>query len=147
MSLYLTPAEKYTAALGGLYSGDLPLATTAYTKLLDCIINDDLANAKYSNTLTRFIYSLYVEDLGDPYPRSDLAKLFYWKIHGIIPTHNGIQAEVTISGKSDSVPITDDLVKLWYLILFEDVDYAFLRDVDGYFIVDSTGAYLKVLEV
>ena len=147
MSVYLTPAELYTAKLGGLYDGDLPLPTTTYTKLLDCIIQNDLANAKYSNTLTRFIYSLYVSDLDDPYPRSDLSKLFYWKIHGIVPTHNGIQAEVTISGKQDSVPITDDLVKLWYQILFEDIDYAFLRDVDGYFIVDSTGAYLKVLEV
>lgn len=29
--LYLTPAERYTAALGGFYYGDLPEPGTVYT--------------------------------------------------------------------------------------------------------------------
>ena len=32
--LYLTPAERYTAALGGFYYGDLPEPGTVYTQLL-----------------------------------------------------------------------------------------------------------------
>lgn len=116
--LYITPAEKYTAALGGLYTGDLPEPTTNYTKLLSAIINSDTANAKHSGLLTRFIYSLYIEDLQDDYPRNELAKMLYWKIHSIAPTLDGIKAEVEMAGTTDFVTLDTDLSKIWYDVLF-----------------------------
>lgn len=116
--LYITPAEKYTAALGGLYTGDLPEPTTNYTKLLSAIINSNTVNAKHSGLLTRFIYSLYIEDLQDNYPRNELAKMLYWKIHSITPTLDGIKAEVEIAGTTDFVTLDTDLSKIWYDVLF-----------------------------
>ena len=144
-NLYLTPAEKYTAALAGLYEGDLPLATTAYTKLINCILNNDLENAEYSDELTRFIYSYYVSDLQDSYPMNNICKLIYWKLHDITPVQNGIRLEVTIDEFEDSVPITNDLIKIWAIILYgEEPDFFILRDVDGYCLKDSDGYILRV---
>ena len=37
--LYLTPAERYTAALGGFYYGDLPEPGTVYTQLIKDILD------------------------------------------------------------------------------------------------------------
>lgn len=146
-ALYLTPAEKYTAALGGLYHGELPIADTIYTKLLYDIINENYSEAIYKNIVTRFIYSIYISDLHDPYPRNNLAKLLYWKLHNIPVVDAGDYAEATISGVRDRVPLLNDLIKLWYLILFEDYDFAQLYDSNRYALRDSTGAYIKVLEV
>jgi len=116
--LYLTPAEKYTAALGGFYYGDLPEPVTVYTQLIKDILNGTTPDKEPKNILARFIYSLYISDLGDPYPRYELAKLLYWKLHDITPTKSGSILTVTIDGKEDYMTINTDLSRLWYKVLF-----------------------------
>lgn len=117
--LYLTPAEKYTAALGGFYYGDLPEPGTVYTQLIKDILDGFTPDKEPKNVLTRFIYSIYISDLGDPYPRYELAKLLYWKLHNITPTKSGSVLTVTIDGKEDYMKINTDLSRLWYKVLFE----------------------------
>jgi hypothetical protein len=116
--LYLTPAERYTAALGGFYYGDLPEPGTVYTQLIKDILNGATPDKEPKNILARFIYSLYISDLGDPYPRYELAKLLYWKLHDITPTKSGSILTVTIDGKEDYMTINTDLSRLWYKVLF-----------------------------
>lgn len=116
--LYLTPAEKYTAALGGFYYGDLPEPGTVYTQLIKDILDGSTPDKVPKNILARFIYSLYISDLGDPYPRYELAKLLYWKLHDITPTKSGSVLTVTIDGKEDYMTINTDLSRLWYKVLF-----------------------------
>lgn len=116
--LYLTPAEKYTAALGGFYYGDLPEPGTVYTQLIKDILDGSTPDKEPKNVLARFIYSLYISDLGDPYPRYELAKLLYWKLHNITPTKSGSVLTVTIDGKEDYMTINTDLSRLWYKVLF-----------------------------
>lgn len=117
-NLYLTPAEKYTAALGGFYYGDLPEPGTVYTQLIKDILGGSTPDKEPKNILARFIYSLYISDLGDPYPRYELAKLLYWKLHDITPTKSGSILTVTIDGKEDYMTINTDLSRLWYKVLF-----------------------------
>lgn len=117
-NLYLTPAEKYTAALGGFYYGDLPEPGTVYTKLIKDILDGSTPDKEPRNILARFIYSLYISDLGDPYPRYELAKLLYWKLHNIAPTKSGSILTVIIDGKEDYMTINTDLSRLWYKVLF-----------------------------
>ena len=116
--LYLTPAERYTAALGGFYYGDLPEPGTVYTQLIKDILEGSTPDKEPKNILARFIYSLYISDLGDPYPRYELAKLLYWKLHDITPTKSGSILTVTIDGKEDYMTINTDLSRLWYKVLF-----------------------------
>jgi hypothetical protein len=116
--LYLTPAERYTAALGGFYYGDLPEPGTVYTQLIKDILNGATPDKEPKNILARFIYSLYISDLGDTYPRYELAKLLYWKLHDITPTKSGSILTVTIDGKEDYMTINTDLSRLWYKVLF-----------------------------
>jgi hypothetical protein len=116
--LYLTPAERYTAALGGFYYGDLPEPGTVYTQLIKDILNGTTPEKEPKNILARFIYSLYISDLGDPYPRYELAKLLYWKLHDITPIKSGSILTVTIDGKEDYMTINTDLSRLWYKVLF-----------------------------
>ena len=116
--LYLTPAERYTAALGGFYYGDLPEPGTVYTQLIKDILDGATPDKEPKNILARFIYSLYISDLGDPYPRYELAKLLYWKLHDITPTKSGSILTVTIDGKEDYMTINTDLSRLWYKVLF-----------------------------
>jgi hypothetical protein len=116
--LYLTPAERYTAALGGFYYGDLPEPGTVYTQLIKDILDGATPDKEPKNILARFIYSLYISDLGDPYPRYELAKLLYWKLHDITPTKSGFILTVTIDGKEDYMTINTDLSRLWYKVLF-----------------------------
>lgn len=116
--LYLTPAERYTAALGGFYYGDLPEPGTVYTQLIKDILNGTTPDKEPKNILARFIYSLYISDLGDPYPRYELAKLLYWKLHDITTTKSGSILTVTIDGKEDYMTINTDLSRLWYKVLF-----------------------------
>jgi hypothetical protein len=116
--LYLTPAERYTAALGGFYYGDLPEPGTVYTQLIKDILNGATPDKEPKNILARFIYSLYISDLGDPYPRYELAKLLYWKLHDITPTKSGSILTVTIDGEEDYMTINTDLSRLWYKVLF-----------------------------
>lgn len=116
--LYLTPAEKYTAALGGFYYGDLPEPGTVYTQLIKDILDGSTPDKEPKNVLARFIYSLYISDLGDPYPRYELAKLLHWKLHGITPTKSGSVLTVTIDGREDYMTINTDLSRLWYKVLF-----------------------------
>ena len=116
--LYLTPAERYTAALGGFYYGDLPEPGTVYTQLIKDILNGTTPDKEPKNILARFIYSLYISDLGDPYPRYELAKLLYWKLHDITPTKSGSILTVTIDGKEDYMTINTDLSRLWYKVCF-----------------------------
>lgn len=116
--LYLTPAERYTAALGGFYYGDLPEPGTVYTQLIKDILNGTTPEKEPKNILARFIYSLYISDLGDPYPRYELAKLLYWKLHDITPTKSGSILTVTIDGEEDYMTINTDLSRLWYKVLF-----------------------------
>lgn len=116
--LYLTPAERYTAALGGFYYGDLPEPGTVYTQLIKDILDGSTPDKEPKNILARFIYSLYISDLGDPYPRYELAKLLYWKLHNITPTKSGSVLTVTIDGKEDYMTINTDLSRLWYKVLF-----------------------------
>lgn len=116
--LYLTPAERYTAALGGFYYGDLPEPGTVYTQLIKDILNGSTPDKEPKNSLARFIYSLYISDLGDPYPRYELAKLLYWKLHDITPTKSGSVLTVTIDGEEDYMTINTDLSRLWYKVLF-----------------------------
>lgn len=116
--LYLTPAERYTAALGGFYYGDLPEPGTVYTQLIKDILDGATPEKEPKNILARFIYSLYISDLGDPYPRYELAKLLYWKLHDITPTKSGSILTVTIDGKEDYMTINTDLSRLWYKVLF-----------------------------
>lgn len=116
--LYLTPAERYTAALGGFYYGDLPEPGTVYTQLIKDILDGSTPDKVPKNILARFVYSLYISDLGDPYPRYELAKLLYWKLHDITPTKSGSVLTVTIDGKEDYMTINTDLSRLWYKVLF-----------------------------
>lgn len=116
--LYLTPAERYTAALGGFYYGDLPEPGTVYTQLIKDILDGSTPDKEPKNILARFIYSLYISDLGDQYPRYELAKLLYWKLHNITPTKSGSILTVTIDGKEDYMTINTDLSRLWYKVLF-----------------------------
>lgn len=116
--LYLTPAERYTAALGGFYYGDLPEPGTVYTQLIKDILDGSTPDKEPKNILARFIYSLYISDLGDPYPRYELAKLLYWKLHDITPTKSGSVLTVTIDGEEDYMTINTDLSRLWYKVLF-----------------------------
>lgn len=116
--LYLTPAERYTAALGGFYYDDLPEPGTVYTQLIKDILDGSTPDKEPKNILARFIYSLYISDLGDPYPRYELAKLLYWKLHDITPTKSGSILTVTIDGKEDYMTINTDLSRLWYKVLF-----------------------------
>lgn len=117
-ALYLTPAERYTAALGGFYYGDLPEPGTVYTQLIKDILDVATPEKEPKNILARFIYSLYISDLGDPYPRYELAKLLYWKLHDITPTKSGSILTVTIDGKEDYMTTNTDLSRLWYKVLF-----------------------------
>lgn len=63
--LYLTPAEKYTAALGGFYYVYLPKPGTVYTQLIKDVLDGSTPDKEPKNILARFIYSLYISDLGD----------------------------------------------------------------------------------
>lgn len=115
-----TPALKYTGKLAGLYEGDLPEPTTVYTQLINDILNNNTENTVHKNLLTRFVYSLYVQDLGDPFPFNDICRLLYFKIHNIpVENENCVYVHATVDDEEIRISLRNDLERAWAKVLFD----------------------------
>lgn len=123
MITYDTAATKYTGKLQGDYTGELPPATSEYTRLINAILNEEEMPLPRSD-LTAAVYAFYGGDATLKPPDSRLVRLIQF---GVYSTRYTIESRTEFSitvydsdtGHTEEIPLDDDLEKIWAKIVEE----------------------------
>ncbi len=109
---YDTPAQKYTGALLGSFTGQLPPASSPYTRLLESVINNTEMPAPDSELLKN-IYRLFGGDIDVDSPKSRLSRLLQYGI---------FSDRYSITNKTDdSITVFDNMTSQSITMILDDV--------------------------
>lgn len=118
---YDTPAQKYTGALLGSFTGQLPPASAPYTRLLKSII-DNTEMPMPDNELLKNIYKFFGGDIDVAPPVSRLSQLLQYGIFSdrysvTDKTDDSITVFDNLSSQSFTMILDDFLEFLWAEII------------------------------
>lgn len=153
MIQYNTAASKYTGKLQGDYTGELPEATSEYTKMVKSIL--DGTEMQYpSSDLLKCIYVLYGGEANLTPSKSRLTNIIQFGVYSDRYNVTSVSDEEIIvydneTGLTETVYLDDNLEKIWAKIIADGqttTGFTYYITTDGFVYCTNGGTHYLVKE-